>query len=322
MNSASPSRSRSGPHGSVSETIGSAKGFGAEPGAGAASGAASGGAAGASSSEGSGARRLDRRGGFAAGRETGRRLGVRRVDGFGYRGRGVGHGGGRGVGRRKVIHRRLSCEGRGFGSKMICDPWIATTSRASGERRHSGRAAHGDRIAARERPGQHVGEAGRGRKADLGQGERRKTFAADRPPEGLRRKGAPAPEAAGGEKGRGNLAADVAGEDARRRPVLPGPCPWLSEAEAPARAAPRLAPRSAPTSLAARAPREARPRPPRTRRRSARVPAAASVASPSPTKMARGNDRPTPSTEGMNAPIIASPQKSAPSQKRQIGARL
>ena len=44
--------------------------------------------------------------------------------------------------------------------------------------------------------------------------------------------------------------------------------------------------------------------------------------SASPAKMVSGNARPTPSTEGMNAPIVASPQKSDPSQKRQIGARL
>src|SRR5271157_2637146 len=39
-----------------------------------------------------------------------------------------------------------------------------------------------------------------------------------------------------------------------------------------------------------------------------------SDASPSMAKTASGNDRPTPSIEDMKTPIVASPQKSAPSQ--------
>ncbi len=48
------------------------------------------------------------------------------------------------------------------------------------------------------------------------QGKRRKALAADRPPEGLGRKGSPSPEAARGEKGGGNLARRCRGRGRRR----------------------------------------------------------------------------------------------------------
>ena len=181
---------------------------------------------------------------------------------------------------------------------MIRDPWIATTSRARASAVVQVASPKATAFPSENAPVSMSAKRVAGRKADLGQGERRKTFAADRPPEGLRRKGAPAPEAPGGEKGGGNLARRCRGRGRRRRPVPPDPVPWLSEAEAPARATPRPSRRSAPRSLRVRAPREGRPRPPRTRRRSARVPAAEATASPSPTKMASGNDRPTPIDRG------------------------
>jgi hypothetical protein len=97
---------------------------------------------------------------------------------------------------------------------MIRDPCAAAKTIDHGARGRSRGIAQSDRGPVRERPGKHVGEAGRGRQADLQKAKRRKALAADRPPEGLRCKGSPSPKAARGEKGGGNLGTDVAGEDA------------------------------------------------------------------------------------------------------------
>ena len=66
----------------------------------------------------------------------GRRLGWRGVQGLGRRGRNGRRGRSRSVGRRKIIHRRLSCK-RGASGQMIRDPCVATKSaRAAVTSRH------------------------------------------------------------------------------------------------------------------------------------------------------------------------------------------
>ena len=204
---------------------------------------------------------------------------------------------------------------------MIRDPCAATKSTGHGRRAAvKSRRPKRPRLYPRKprsacrRSGSR--EAGRPR-----EGQRRKAFAADRPPEGLGRKSSPSPEAARGEKGGGNLAVDVAREDAAVGQFFETTVLGCSRIERRRRQGRDLlgdnssvAPGSSASSrIASAASNQAS---------FGSSSGGGSDASPSPTKMVSGKDRPTPSTDGMNAPIIASPQKSAPSQKRQIGARL